>query len=88
MKKFSYNLVACMLILRPLQVLLRPLLGIMRVLEWVYEKLSFNPEFSIIVTGLAASVLITIVYFSISLALLQSWFDFRVKFSLKKLHGS
>jgi hypothetical protein len=72
---------------RSLQVLLRPLLGVLRASNWVYEKLSFNPELSILVAGLVASALIAIIYLSLPLAFMQSWFDFRFRLSFLKRTG-
>jgi hypothetical protein len=69
---------------RPLKVLLRPLLGVLRASNLVYEKLSLYPELSVLVTGLVTSTLIAIVYLSLPLAFIQSCFDFRFKLSFLK----
>ena len=69
-----------------MKIILYPLIGILHIAATTYSLLNFNPEFAVVISGLVASSLIGIVYFSpcvLILCLIK-----KVKIPTKALHVS
>jgi len=68
-----------------MKILLYPLVGILHISALTYSALSFNPELAIVATGLVASGLIGIVYFTplslITLLFMKRYRKFRLNMS-------